>query len=82
MCDREAIEKLARWCQQFSPYVAIEPTDRKERGEQQTDQTAHDALLLEIAGAAHLFGGEAALAQQLARRLANQIGRASCRERV
>ncbi|HJN65637.1 MAG TPA: DNA polymerase Y family protein [Pirellulales bacterium] len=70
--DREAIEKLARWCQQFSPYVAIEPTGRKERGEQQNDPSAHDALLLEIAGSAHLFGGEAALAQQLARRLANR----------
>jgi len=70
--DGEAIGKLARWCQQFSPYVAIEPTGCKERGERQNDQAAHDALLLEIAGAAHLFGGEDALAQQLARRLSKR----------
>jgi len=73
VCDREAIEKLALWCQQFSPYVAIEPTGCKERGERQTDQTAHNALVLEIAGAAHLFGGEAVLAQQLAKRLAKRF---------
>ena len=50
---RPALESLAAWCQRFSPLVGIEP-DREPA-----------SLLLDITGLAHLFGGEAALAEQV-----------------
>lgn len=49
--DREALVELAEWCEQFSPLVGLDPGDEP------------DTLLLEVGGLAHLFGGEAALAQ-------------------
>jgi protein ImuB len=51
--DREALRRLAEWCQRFSPLVAMEET------------AAPDSLLLNITGCAHLFGGEEALAAQV-----------------
>jgi len=48
---RAALEKLAVWCEQFSPIVALDESE------------ACDTLLLDITGVAHLFGGEASLAQ-------------------
>jgi protein ImuB len=41
--DAEALERLASWALRYSPLVATDPPD---------------GLLLDIAGAAHLFGGE------------------------
>ncbi|MCS7046274.1 MAG: DNA polymerase Y family protein, partial [Gemmataceae bacterium] len=52
--DRTALAALARYCQRFSPWVAVEQAD------------APDCLLLDITGCAHLFGGEAAMADMLA----------------
>jgi protein ImuB len=53
--DADMLERLAAWCERYTPHVAI---DR-----------AHDypggALWLDITGCAHLFGGEAALRQDL-----------------
>ena len=52
--DRRALERLALWCGRFTPWSA-------RHGE--------DGLLLGIAGCAHLFGGEAALTDEIATRL-------------
>jgi protein ImuB len=44
--DRTLLEQIADWCDRFTPFVALD-----ER----------DGLLLDITGAAHLFGGEKAM---------------------
>jgi len=49
-----ALADLALWCQQFTPLTAVDPPD---------------GVMLDISGCAHLFGGEAGLQAQLARRL-------------
>jgi protein ImuB len=55
MADREALEALAASCERFSPTVGVEAAADPE------------CLLLDISGVAHLFGGEAALAEQVVR---------------
>src|SRR6185437_9242371 len=44
--DAALLEAIADWCDRFTPFVACD---------------APDGLLLDITGAAHLFGGEAAM---------------------
>ncbi|NBD31284.1 MAG: DNA polymerase Y family protein, partial [Alphaproteobacteria bacterium] len=44
------LASLARWAERLSPWVATQPPD---------------ALLLDITGCAHLFGGEEAMARQI-----------------
>ena len=44
--DLAALEKLALWAQRWGPWSALDPPD---------------GLLVDVTGAAHLFGGEAAL---------------------
>ena len=51
--DRESLEDLAEWCDQFSPLVGLESNDFPS------------TLLLEVAGVASLFGGEDALARRV-----------------
>ena len=58
--DREALIELAQWCQRFSPVVGLEHS------------TTPDSLLLDVTGVAHLFGGEAPLAQQIVRDFARR----------
>lgn len=53
--DQDALERLALWCIRYSPWVASHPPD---------------GLCLDMTGGAHLFGGEAALAQTLHDQLA------------
>ena len=53
--DRRGLERLALWCNRFTPCCAVDGAD---------------GLLLDIAGAAHLFGGEAAMAAEVEARLA------------
>ena len=53
--DAQALAALGDWCQRFSPSVAADPPD---------------GLILDITGAAHLWGGEQAMAADLVRRLA------------
>jgi protein ImuB len=53
---REALQKLAAWCEQFSPVVAADESE------------TCDTLLLEVTGLARLFGGEGALARQITRK--------------
>ena len=50
---REALEALAEYCQRFSPSIGIEASSEPE------------CLFLNVAGVAHLFGGEEALARQV-----------------
>ncbi len=53
--DLRDLEKLARWCIRYSPWVAAD---------------AADGIVIDITGASHLMGGEDKLADDLRRRLA------------
>lgn len=53
--DRAALARLARWCTRWSPWTATDGAD---------------GILIDISGCTHLFGGEAALCDDLAGRLA------------
>ena len=55
--DRQLLEAVADWCDRYTPLVGLDPPD---------------GLLLDIAGCAHLFGGEEALGRDLAARLTRQ----------
>ncbi len=55
--DRALLENLADWAERYTPLVALDPSD---------------GLLLDITGAAHLFGGEDALLADLVARLHGQ----------
>lgn len=61
--DAAALHRLAAWCLRYAPLVAPDPPD---------------GIWIDVAGAAHLHGGEAALLASLRRRL----GRAGYRVRV
>jgi protein ImuB len=52
--DQAALSRLAEWCLRYSPWTAPDGAD---------------GVRLEIAGSAHLWGGEESLAQDLASRL-------------
>lgn len=51
--DRAALGRLADWCSRYTPWAALD---------------GDDGLVLDITGCAHLFGGEAELLADLARR--------------
>jgi protein ImuB len=55
--DFALLEAIADWCDRYTPLVGLDPPD---------------GLTLDISGCAHLFGGEAALAADLVRRLEAQ----------
>lgn len=55
--DHKLLERIADWCDRFTPFVALEPPR---------------ALLLDVTGATHLFGGEAALLDRILRALRKQ----------
>jgi protein ImuB len=48
--DRRLLDGIADWCQRYTPLLAVDPPD---------------GLLLDIAGCAHLYGGEAGLLADL-----------------
>lgn len=52
--DRQLLSRIADWCDRYTPVIAEEPPA---------------GLLLEVAGSAHLFGGEERLAADLAQHL-------------
>ncbi len=54
--DRRLLEGIAEWCQRYTPLVALD---------------APDGILLDIAGCAHLFGGEQSLLDDLTARIAD-----------
>ncbi len=53
--DRRLHESIADWCDRYTPLVGLD---------------APDGLVLDIAGCAHLFGGEAAMCRDIVARLA------------
>jgi len=55
--DLRLLEKIATWCDRFTPFVALE---------------APDVLLLDVTGATHLFGGERAMLDMLRASLRKQ----------
>jgi protein ImuB len=55
--DARALDNIAAWCERFTPIVVLDPPE---------------GLFLDIGGCAHLFGGEAALQQQIVTRLRAQ----------
>jgi protein ImuB len=55
--DAASLTRLAEWCGRYSPWTAPDGAD---------------GIKIEITGCAHLWGGEAALAADLSRRLASQ----------
>ncbi len=59
--DARALARLAEWCGRYTPWTAVDPAG--------SDPGAGAGLLLDVTGCAHLFGGEAALAADLAARL-------------
>ena len=58
--ERAALERLARWCDRYTPWTAVDPD---------SFGAGAGGLWLEITGAAHLFGGEAELLADLSARL-------------
>lgn len=52
--DREALHRLALWCGRYGPRLNLD---------------GDDGLWIDVTGVSHLFGGEAALLQDLVRRL-------------
>ena len=54
MGDAKAVARLADWCGRYSPWTAVDGTD---------------GVWLDVTGCAHLFGGEAALLDDLAARI-------------
>src|SRR5437763_1536742 len=59
--DSAALTRLAEWCGRYSPWTA--PDHQTNGG---------DGVKIEITGCGHLWGGEAKLVTDLARRLARQ----------
>ena len=55
--DTALLESIADWCDRFTPLVSLD---------------APDGLFLDITGAAHLFGGEAAMLALVLQRIADQ----------
>lgn len=55
--DARTLDNIAAWCERFTPIIVID---------------APDGLFLDITGCAHLFGGDAALRNQIVTRLAAQ----------
>jgi protein ImuB len=61
--DARLLEDLAAWCERYTPSVAIDRSHAHAAG---------GALWLDVTGCAHLFGGEAALREDLLARLRRQ----------
>jgi protein ImuB len=57
--DARALTALAEWAERWSPSVSVDPSEEGLEG-----------LFLDVTGATHLFGGEAALLRQILERLA------------
>src|SRR5512135_297731 len=55
--DAKQLAAIADWCDRFSPFIAIDGAD---------------GLLLDVTGAAHLFGGEAAMLKTVCATIARQ----------
>ena len=56
LAEAECLRNIADWCRRFTPLAALDG----------------EAVMLDISGVAHLFGGEAALCRDMETRLASQ----------
>lgn len=65
--DRRRLERLARWCVRYTPWTAVD--DGEEEAGGLAVAAGRAGLWLDITGCAHLFGGEAALLDDLLARL-------------
>ena len=63
--DRQGLERLALWCNRFTPWCAVDGGGDGDGSGNGDD----GGLLLDITGCAHLFGGEAALMDEIAARV-------------
>ena len=68
--DARALTALAVWAERWSPSVSIDP------GREGAGYEGLEGLFLDLTGATHLFGGEAALLAQIGDRLAGAGSRA------
>ena len=68
--DARALTALAVWAERWSPSVSVDP------GREGAGYEGLEGLFLDLTGAAHLFGGEAALLAQIRDRLAGAGSRA------
>jgi protein ImuB len=55
--DRKLLERIADWCERFSPLVALDPPH---------------GLFFDVTGTTHLFGGERAMLESVRRAIAEQ----------
>lgn len=60
LADRATLERVAEWCEQFTPVVALEEVEQPE------------SLFLDITGLTHLFHGETALVERICRAFARR----------
>ncbi len=63
--DVEAVEALAHWCERFSPIVGVGPSETRGGSHFQVGR-GPDHLYLDATDLASHFGGEQAMAQQIA----------------
>ena len=70
--DRQGLERLALWCNRFTPWCAVDGGGDDDGGDDDGSLASggDGGLQLDISGCAHLFGGEAALMDEVAARLA------------
>lgn len=68
--DREVLAAIADWCERYTPFVA-EDGDRPDEAAAPGRWPRH-GLMLDMTGALHLFGGEAAFLADIGRRLERQ----------
>lgn len=61
--EAETLARLAEWCGRYSPWTAVETAEERVGG------VMGAGIWLDVTGCAHLFGGEAALLDDLLRRL-------------
>jgi protein ImuB len=67
--DREALEKLAQWCERFSPLAGLEMVEQRYAagtGSAKNKAAEPQCLLLDVTSLGPLFGGEQALADKVA----------------
>ncbi len=53
----KALERIARWCERYTPLVSM---------------SGEDGLFLDVTGCVHLFGGEAAMIEEIKKRITAQ----------
>lgn len=55
--DRQTLNRIARWCERYTPLVSL---------------SGEDGLFLDVTGCVHLFGGEAAMLEEIEKRILAQ----------